>query len=85
MAAADVRSKMGAGLSELWSRLLFVALALVVFRIGTHVPVPGINGQVLQQLMDQQQGTLLALFNVFTGGALERASIFEETKQKVKR
>lgn len=76
MAAADVRSKMGAGLSELWSRLLFVALALVVFRIGTHVPVPGINGQVLQQLMDQQQGTLLALFNVFTGGALERASIF---------
>ena len=66
----------GGGLSELRSRLLFVLLVMVIFRAGSFVPVPGIDSNVLSQLMDQQTGTLLALFNVFSGGALERASIF---------
>jgi len=66
----------GGGLTELRQRILFVLLVMVIFRAGSFVPVPGIDSAVLQQLMDQQTGTLLALFNVFSGGALERASIF---------
>ncbi len=66
----------GGGLKELRQRILFVLLVMVIFRAGSFVPVPGIDSSVLQQLMDQQTGTLLALFNVFSGGALERASIF---------
>ena len=64
-----------AGLSELRSRLLFVLFALLVYRVGTHIPVPGINPVRLQQLFDQQQGGILDLFNMFSGGALERMSI----------
>jgi len=64
-----------AGLSELRGRLLFVLFALLVYRVGTHIPVPGINPVRLQQLFDQQQGGILDLFNMFSGGALERMSI----------
>ncbi len=64
-----------AGLSELRSRLLFVLLALLVYRVGTHIPVPGINPVRLAALFDQQQGGILDLFNMFSGGALERMSI----------
>jgi len=64
-----------AGLSELRGRLLFVLLALLVYRIGTHIPVPGINPVRLAALFDQQQGGILDLFNMFSGGALERMSI----------
>jgi preprotein translocase subunit SecY len=63
-------------LSELRQRILFVLMVMVIFRAGSFVPVPGIDSTVLANLMDQQTGTLLALFNVFSGGALERASIF---------
>ncbi len=63
------------GLSELWSRLLFVAIAIIVYRIGAHIPVPGINPDRLAALFDQNQGTILSLFNMFSGGALERMSI----------
>ena len=66
----------GGGLSELRQRLFFVFMVIVIFRGGSFVPVPGIDSSVLSALMDQQSGTLLALFNVFSGGALERASIF---------
>jgi preprotein translocase subunit SecY len=66
----------GGGLSELRQRILFVLMVMVIFRAGSFVPVPGIDSTVLANLMDQQTGTLLALFNVFSGGALERASIF---------
>lgn len=66
----------GGGLGELRQRLFFVFIVLVIFRAGSFVPVPGIDSTVLANLMDQQSGTLLALFNVFSGGALERASIF---------
>ncbi|NNJ72940.1 MAG: preprotein translocase subunit SecY [Enterobacterales bacterium] len=69
-------SASGGGLTELRQRLLFVLMVMVIFRAGSFVPVPGIDSSVLAQLMDQQTGTLLALFNVFSGGALERASIF---------
>ncbi len=66
----------GGGLTELRQRILFVLMVMVIFRAGSFVPVPGIDSTVLQTIMDQQTGTLLALFNVFSGGALERASIF---------
>jgi len=66
----------GGGLKELRQRILFVLMVMVIFRAGSFVPVPGIDSTVLQTIMDQQTGTLLALFNVFSGGALERASIF---------
>jgi preprotein translocase subunit SecY len=64
-----------AGLSELRGRLLFVLFALLVYRIGTHIPVPGINPVRLAALFEQQQGGILDLFNMFSGGALERMSI----------
>ena len=63
------------GLSELGRRLLFVLFALLVYRIGTHIPIPGINPEALQRLFDQNQGGILDLFNMFSGGALERMSI----------
>src|SRR5690606_30645249 len=67
---------MGQGLAELKARLWFVFLALVVYRIGAHIPVPGINPDKLAILFEQNQGTILSLFNMFSGGALERMSIF---------
>src|SRR5690606_16059344 len=67
---------MGQGLAELKARLWFVFLAIVVYRIGAHIPVPGINPDQLAILFQQNQGTILSLFNMFSGGALERMSIF---------
>ncbi len=64
-----------AGLTELRNRLLFVFFALLVYRMGTHIPVPGINPDRLAALFDQQQGGILDLFNMFSGGALARMSI----------
>lgn len=66
----------GAGLSELWARLRFLILAIIVYRIGAHIPVPGINPDRLADLFRQNEGTILSLFNMFSGGALERMSIF---------
>jgi len=63
------------GLSELWGRIIFLFVALVVFRFGAHVPVPGINPVKLAQLFEQNKDTILSLFNMFSGGALERMSI----------
>ncbi len=62
-------------LTELRQRLFFLLGALVVFRISTHIPVPGINPTALAQLFDQQRGTILDMFNMFSGGALERFSV----------
>lgn len=61
---------------ELKQRLLFVLGALIVFRIGTFIPVPGIDPNVMSTLFQQQQGSILGVFNMFSGGALERMSIF---------
>ena len=65
-----------ARLGDLRRRLLFVLGALVVFRIGAHIPVPGIDSAVLAQLFEQQRGTILDMFNMFSGGALERFTVF---------
>jgi preprotein translocase subunit SecY len=63
-------------LTELRQRLLFVFAALIIYRIGTFIPVPGVNPQALLQFMNSQQGTIVDVFNLFTGGALERFSLF---------
>ena len=63
------------GVGELMARLRFLLLAIIVYRIGTHIPVPGINPDQLAALFNQNQGTVLGLFNMFSGGALERMSI----------
>jgi len=76
MAKAPTEKKSGGGLTELKQRLLFVLMAIIIFRLGSFVPVPGIDSNILDQFMGQQSGTLLSLFNVFSGGALERASVF---------
>lgn len=73
---ASLPTGMGKGFAELRSRLLFVLMALLVYRVGAHIPVPGINPDRLAALFEQQQGTILSLFNMFSGGALERMSIF---------
>lgn len=63
-------------LPELRKRLFFVLGALFVFRIGAHVPVPGIDPKALAMMFEQQAGTILDMFNMFSGGALKRLSIF---------
>jgi preprotein translocase subunit SecY len=63
-------------LTELKQRLLFLLGALLVYRIGTFVPVPGVNPEALAILFNQNQGSILDMFNMFSGGALERASLF---------
>ena len=74
-AAPAITGARSGGLSELRSRLLFVLFALLVYRIGTHIPVPGINPDQLRNLFDANQGGILDIFNMFSGGALERMSI----------
>ena len=71
----DFKSAKG-GFSELKTRLLFVIGAIIVFRAGSFVPIPGIDAAVLAELFAQQKGTILGMFNMFSGGALSRASIF---------
>ena len=68
--------KSGSRYADLKRRLWFLLGALVVYRVGTHIPVPGINSQVLEDLFRSQQDGILGLFNVFSGGALSRFSIF---------
>jgi preprotein translocase subunit SecY len=63
-------------MSELKSRLWFVLGALVVYRLGAHIPVPGIDPTVLKQLFDSQSGGILGMFNMFSGGALSRFTVF---------
>ena len=67
---------MGSKLPELRKRIFFVLGALLVYRLGTFIPVPGINPQALVELMDQQAGTIVDVFNMFSGGALGRFSLF---------
>ena len=63
-------------MGELKSRLWFVLGALVVYRLGAHIPVPGIDPTVLKQLFDSQSGGILGMFNMFSGGALSRFTVF---------
>lgn len=62
--------------SELKSRLLFVVGALIVYRIGTYIPIPGIDPRILQGIFAQQSEGILGVFNMFSGGALGRMTIF---------
>lgn len=62
--------------SDLKQRLLFVLGALIVYRIGAHIPVPGIDPAVLAELFKSQQGGILGMFNMFSGGALSRFTVF---------
>src|SRR6187549_1124379 len=67
----------GAGkFTELRSRLLFVLGALIIYRIGCFIPVPGVNPEAMLQLMEAQKGTIVDMFNMFSGGALQRFSLF---------
>ena len=54
-------------MSDLWKRLRFVIIGIIVYRIGTHIPIPGIDPERLSSLFDQNQGTILELFNLFSG------------------
>ena len=75
--AGALAGLMGAGkFTELRSRLLFVIGALIVYRIGCYIPVPGVNPEAMLQLMDSQKGTVVDMFNMFSGGALARFSLF---------
>ena len=65
----------GAKLGDLKQRLVFLVLALIVFRIGTHIPVPGIDPVQLKSLFEGQQSGILGMFNMFSGGALARFSV----------
>ncbi len=77
--SANAIGSVGGGLgkfSELRSRLLFVVGALIVYRIGCYIPVPGVNPDAMLELMKSQEGTIVDMFNMFSGGALERFSLF---------
>jgi len=76
LATGNPAQKSGDRYGDLKRRLWFLLLALVVYRIGTHIPVPGINASVLDDLFKSQKDGILGLFNVFSGGALSRFSIF---------
>jgi preprotein translocase subunit SecY len=76
LATNQLSGKAGPRYGDLGRRLVFLVLALVVYRLGTHVPVPGINPDVLADLFRQNEGGILGLFNMFSGGALSRFSIF---------
>jgi preprotein translocase subunit SecY len=76
MATALPNIGKGARYGDLKKRLIFLLLALVVFRIGAHIPVPGIDPAVLAELFAGQQGGILGMFNMFSGGALSRFTIF---------
>ncbi len=74
--AQDSLLKSVGKMSELKSRLWFVLGALVIFRLGAHIPVPGIDPTVLKQLFDSQNNGVLGMFNMFSGGALSRFTVF---------
>lgn len=69
-------SSKSSGFADLKYRLLFVLIAIVIFRIGSYIPVPGLNPLRLQELFNSQQNNIVGLFNMFSGGALMRFSVF---------
>ncbi len=69
-------SKANNGLLELKNRLIFVILAILVYRLGAHIPVPGLDPVRLANFFGQQQNTIFGLFNMFSGGALSRVTVF---------
>jgi preprotein translocase subunit SecY len=75
-ASQVANSLSGGSLKELRNRIFFLIAALIIFRIGTFIPVPGIDINVMREIFDQQRTGILGMFNMFSGGALERMSIF---------
>lgn len=75
MSYADVIAK-SKGLTELKSRLMFVLVGIVIYRLGAHIPVPGLNPDKLANLFSSHNNTILGLFNMFSGGALSRLTVF---------
>ena len=76
MATSPTQLAQSGKYGDLQRRLVFLLLALVVYRVGAHIPVPGIDPAQLQQLFKGQQGGILSLFNMFSGGALSRFTVF---------
>jgi len=74
-AAANLM-QMSGKMGDLKRRLWFLIGALIVYRIGAHIPVPGIDPMVLEDLFKSQQGGILGMFNMFSGGALSRFTVF---------
>ena len=77
--SGNAMAGIGGGLgkfTELRQRLLFVVGALIVYRIGCYIPVPGVNPEAMLALMETQKGTIVDMFNMFSGGALHRFSLF---------
>ena len=72
----EQRNSAKSGLTELKQRLLFLLLGILVYRIGSHIPVPGLNPQRLADLFNQQKSGILGLFSMFSGGNLQRLTIF---------
>src|SRR5579863_3778426 len=72
-----IRSASGQGaLTELKRRLWFVLIAIIVYRIGAHIPVPGLDPQRLADIFNQQRNSIIGLFNMFSGDALARLTVF---------
>ena len=77
MAAPQANMLSGLGkLTELKQRILFVVLALIVYRLGSFIPVPGVNSEAMSALIERQGGGIIDMFNMFSGGALARFSLF---------
>ncbi|WP_018149801.1 preprotein translocase subunit SecY [Leeia oryzae] len=76
MTSTNPLSAVSGKFADLKSRLLFLLGALIVYRIGAHIPVPGVNPDALAKLFDSQRGGLLDMFNMFSGGALSRFTVF---------
>ena len=72
MAGADGIIK----IPELRKRIIFTLVMLAVYRLGVHIPTPGVNNEALKQAFQNMNGTIFGVFNLFSGGALERFSIF---------
>src|SRR5262245_932815 len=73
--ASGLTSSQG-GLGELKRRLLFVLIGIIIYRIGAHIPVPGVNPEKLADLFRHEQGGILGMVNMFSGGALQRFTVF---------
>ncbi|HEX7689674.1 MAG TPA: preprotein translocase subunit SecY [Burkholderiaceae bacterium] len=76
MATSQNQLAKSGNFGDLRRRVMFLLLALVVYRIGGHIPVPGVNPDELAKMIQSQQGGLMGMFNMFSGGSLSRASVF---------
>ena len=75
--ALDVKSAIKTGgLKELKSRFIFVVVAIIIFRVGSYIPVPGVDPIKLANMFQQHQSGIFSLFNMFSGGALRRFTVF---------